>query len=177
MKTRESTIYTGEVFEVPSGIQRIDTLGTHGWQVRYAGTKLFSDMLAGGGDPARSLAMATKELLKRIAVMPAPTKLQPRPSVNKTTDLPVGISGPMFRQRKGSGARDISLSVLEPLFGQKPRRRTVYVGTENTFTKLRFKAALARAVDMRRAAEEKYRLAETRARRAAGRAYKVSLAG
>jgi hypothetical protein len=177
MKIRKATIYTGEVFEVPQGIQRIDTYATHGWQVRYGGTKLFSDLAAGGGDPARSLAMATKELLKRIAAMPAPTKLQPRPNVNKSTDLPVGISGPMMRLRKGSLVHDISLSVLEPLFGRKPRRRTIYVGTENTYTKQRFKAALLRAVTLRQGAEVKYQLAETRAKRAAGRAFKVAQLG
>jgi hypothetical protein len=175
MKVRQAVIYTGEVFEVPQGIQRIDTKATHGWQVRYGGTQLFSDRLVGGGDPARSLALATKELLKRIAAMPAPTKLQPRRSVNKSTDLPVGISGPMLRLRKGSEVRDISLSVLEPLFGRKPRRRTIYIGTENTYTKQRFKAALARAIEMRQAAEAKYQLAETRAKRAEGREFKASL--
>ena len=174
MKIREAVIHTGEVFEVPQGIQRIDTQATHGWQVRYAGTKLFSDRLVGEGDPAKSLALATKELLKRIAAMPAPSKLQPHASVNKGTDLPVGISGPMLRLRKGSVVRDISLSVLEPLFGRKPRRRTIYIGTENTYTKQRFKAALARAVEMRQAAEVKYQLAETRAKRAAGREFKAS---
>ena len=174
MKVREATIYTGEVFQVPQGIQRIDTQATHGWQVRYGGTQLFSDRLVGSGDPAKSLVLATKELLKRIAAMPAPTKLQPRPSLSKTTDLPVGISGPMMRLRKGSEVRDISLSVLEPLFGRKPRRRTIYIGTENTYTKQRFKAALGRAIEMRQSAQAKYQLAETRAKRAAGRAYKVS---
>lgn len=175
MKIREAVIYTGEVFDVPQGIQRIDTQATHGWQVRYGGTKLFSDLRVGGGDPARSLAMATKELLKRIASLPAPTKLQPRPSVGKSTDLPVGISGPMVRARSSTQVHDISLSVLEPLYGRAPRRRTIYIGTENTYTKQRFKEALARAVELRRAAQEKYQIAETRAKRAAGRAFKASL--
>ena len=176
MKVREAVIYTGEVFEVPQGIQRIDTRATHGWQVRYGGTKLFSDLSAGGGDPARSLALATKELLKRIADMPTPTKLQLRPSLSKSTDLPVGISGPMVRARTRSQVCDVSLSVLEPLFGRTHRRRTIYIGTENTYTKQRFKAALVRAVELRNAAEEKYQIAETRAKRAAGRAFKAALA-
>ena len=71
--------------------------------------------------------------------------------------------------------RDISLSVLEPIFGRKPRRRTIYIGTENTYTKQRFKAALARAIELRQAAEAKYQLAETRAKRAASREFRAGL--
>ena len=42
MKTRNITLFSGEQFEVPQGIQRIDHRATHGWQLRYGGTKLFS---------------------------------------------------------------------------------------------------------------------------------------
>ena len=52
MKTRSVVIYTGERFEVPQGIQRIDHRSTHGWQLRYAGTRLYSD----GGGGARAPA-------------------------------------------------------------------------------------------------------------------------
>jgi hypothetical protein len=67
------------------------------------------------------------------------------------------------------------LSVLIPRFGQKPRRRTVYIGTENTYTAARFEAALAKAILMRTEAEEAYEIATTRARRAGARAHKQEL--
>ena len=172
MKLRTIAIFTGATFEVPQCIQRIDHRATHGWQLRYGGTKLFSDHSNDGSGAAASLDKATKELLKRIASLPAPSLLQKAPSVSKTSDLPVGISGPVLRVRRGGRTRDCSLSVLIPRYGQKPRRRTVYIGTENTYTPQRFEAALAKAILMRTEAEEAYEIATTRARRAGARAHK-----
>jgi len=131
------------------------------------GTRLFSD---GAEGPAAALQKATRELLKRIAVLPAPSTLQREPSQNKSSGLPVGISGPVVRQRAQSLVRDCSLSVLIPRFGQKPLRRSIYIGTENTYTKARLRAALARAIEMRAEAVEAYERAATRAKRAEGRA-------
>ena len=176
MKVRQIVIFSGETFEVPQCIQRIDHRATHGWQLRYGGTKLFSDHSSDGSGAAAALAKATKELLKRIAVLPAPSLLQRGPSQNKTSDLPVGISGPVVRLRRGGHTRDCSLSVLIPRFGQKPRRRTVYIGTENTYTLARYYEALDRAIEMRRQAEEAYEKATTRARRAAAREHRLQLA-
>ncbi len=176
MKVRQIVIFSGETFEVPQCIQRIDHRATHGWQLRYGGTKLFSDHSNDGSGAAAALAKATKELLKRIAVLPAPSLLQRGPSQNKTSDLPVGISGPVVRLRRGGHTRDCSLSVLIPRFGQKPRRRTIYIGTENTYTLARYYEALDRAIEMRRQAEEAYEKATTRARRAAAREHKSQLA-
>jgi hypothetical protein len=172
MKVRTIVIFSGETFEVPQGIQRIDHRATHGWQLRYGGTKLFSDHSADGSGAAQALAKATKELLKRIALLPAPSLLQRGPSLNKSSQLPPGISGPLVRMRRGGRTRDCSLSVLIPRFGQKPRRRTIYIGTENTYTIARYEAALERAIEMRSAAEEAYETATTRAKRAAARAHK-----
>jgi hypothetical protein len=173
MKFREIELFNGQTFQVPQSVQRIDHRATHGWQLRYGGTKLFSDHTTDGSGAAESLRLATKELLKRIATMPAPSRLQRGPSQNKTSDLPVGISGPVVRQRRGGRVRDCSLAVLIPRFGAPPRRRSVYIGTENTYTAARFHAALARAIEMRTAAEEAYRAAETRAKRSEARALKV----
>ena len=173
MKTRQVVIFSGERFLVPQCVQRIDTRSTHGWQVRYQGTKMFSDHSADGSGAAASLAKATAELKRRIAQMPAPTKLQQRPSGNKSSDLPVGISGPIVRSRQGSKVRTAVLSVLMPQYGKSVRCSTVYIGTENTYTAERYIAALNRAVEMRRDAEEAYRIAETKARRAEGRAMKA----
>ena len=58
--------------------------------------------------------------------------------------------------RSNSKTRDCSLMVLIPRFGDKPRRRTIYIGTENTYTIERYHAALERAIEMRREAEEAY---------------------
>jgi hypothetical protein len=170
MKIRDVVIFSGERFEVPQGIQRIDHLATHGWQLRYGGTKLFSDHTPDGSGASEALVLATKELLRRIAKLPAPSKLQREPNGNKTSDLPVGISGPVVRQRKGGRIRDCSLSVSLPRFGDSPLRRSVYIGTENTYTVERYKAALERAIEMRSNAEAAYQRAATRAKRAAGRA-------
>ncbi len=167
MKTRSVVIHTGERFEVPQGIQRIDHRSTHGWQLRYSGTKLFSDGSAGA---AASLAAARAELLRRIAKLPAPSRLQRRPSGHKRSDLPVGISGPVVRCRPGSQTMDSSLSVSLPRFGQTPLRRSVFIGTQNTYTPERYLAALARAVAMREQAESAYQRAATRAKRAEAQA-------
>jgi len=170
MKFRDVVIFNGKPFKVPQGIQRIDTRATHGWQVRYGGTKLFSDHTRDGSGAKASLELAKQELARRIAELPAPTLLQKRPSDNKTSGLPVGISGPIVRQRVGSRVRSASLSVLMPRWGQAPRCSSVYIGTENTYTVERFQAALAKAVAMRQAAEEAYERDATEAKRAAAQA-------
>ena len=165
MKVREVTIFSGTRFKVPQGIQRIDHRATHGWQLRYGGTKLFSDHTQDGSGAKASLEKATQELLKRIAKLPAPSKLQRAPSENKTSDLPVGISGPIVRLRRGANVRDCSLSVSLPRYGESPRRRSVYIGTENTYTIEKFEAALAKAIELRAQAERAYQRAATRAKR------------
>ena len=166
MKTRSVTLFTGRKFSVPQCIQRLDHKAMHGWQLRYGGTKLFSDHSPDGRGARASLARATEELLARIARLPAPTMLQREPNRGKTSALPVGISGPIVRLRAGSQVRSASLSVSLPRFGLTSRRRSVYIGTENTYTLERYEAALAKAVKMRAAAEIQYRRAATLARRA-----------
>jgi len=173
MKVREVTIFSGQQFNVPQGIQRIDHRATHGWQLRYGGTKLFSDHSPDGSGAEAALAAATSELLKRIAKLPAPTRLQHGPSEHKTNDLPVGIFGPVVRQRRGSKLRYASLSVLVPRFGDSPLRKSVYIGSENTYTAARYHAALAKAVEMRRRAELAYQKAATRAKRIASEQLKL----
>ncbi len=175
MKTRTIVLFSGETFEVPQGIQRIDHRATHGWQLRYAGTKLFSDHTTDGSGAAASLAKATKELLKRIATAPAPSLLQRAPSANKSSQLPPGITGPVVRTRRGGNTRDCSLMVLIPRFGERPRRRTIYIGTENTYSLERYHAALQRAIAMRQEAEAAYEKATTRAKRADAKTLKASL--
>ena len=103
--------------------------------------------------------------------MPAPSLLQRGPSANKSSQLPPGITGPVVRVRRGGKTRDCSLMVLIPRFGDKPRRRTIYIGTENTYTLERYHAALERAIEMRKEAEEAYEKATTKAKRAEARAH------
>jgi hypothetical protein len=166
MKIRDVVIFTGKKFTVPQGIQRIDSYATHGWQLRYGGTKLFSDHSPDGTGAPAALQAATAELLKRIARLPAPTPLQRGPSENKSSDLPVGIFGPVVRQRNGSQVRYASFSILVPRFGDSPLRRSVYIGSENTYTTERYNQALERAVLMRTKAEKAYQRAATKAKRA-----------
>lgn len=176
MKTRDVVIFNGKRFKVPQCVQRIDHRYTHGWQVRYGGTKMFSDGTNDGSGAAASLEAATRELIRRITTMPTPSKLQPRPSASKESGLPVGVSGPLVRMRSGSSTRYASLQVLLPRFGEKPQNKNVYIGSESTYTKERFQEALERAVAMRQAAEEKYRQDEAKARRAEAKALKAELA-
>jgi hypothetical protein len=168
MKVRKVVIFNGKRFNVPQGIQRIDSRATHGWQLRYGGTRLFSDGTQDGSGARTALALATRELLSRIARLPAPSKLQREPNENKTSDLPVGISGPVVRLRPGAQVREASLSVSLPRFGQPPRRSSVYIANENTYSVERYKLALAKAIRLRDAAETAYRRAATAAKRAAG---------
>jgi hypothetical protein len=173
MKTRDVVIFSGTKFKVPQNVQRIDTYSTHGWQVRYHGTKFFSDGTPDGSGAQKSLDRATKELLHRIATMPAPVTLKREPSPNKTTDLPPGISGPIVVNR--SGALSAVLQISIPRFGKDTQVKRLYLGTPNTYTKKKFKAALERAVEMRNEAQSQYEEDATRARRRAANALKKTL--
>ena len=176
MKTRDVVIFSGQRFQVPQCIQRIDHRYTHGWQVRNGGTKMFSDGSNDGSGAQASLEAAIRELIQRIATLPTPTKLQLNPSNSKGSDLPVGISGPLVRQRRGTRSSYASFQVLLPRFGEKPRNKNVYIGSHSTYTKERYKEALDRAIDLRREAEEAYRVAESKSRRAEARELKKALA-
>jgi hypothetical protein len=168
IRIREVVLASGQSCQVPQGIQRIDHRATHGWQLRYGrGTRLFSDGHAGG--PAEALVLAVRELLNRIATEPAPSLLQKAPSRHKKNGLPAGVSGPVVRQRAHAAVRDCSFTVLLPRFGDRPQRRTVYIGTENTWTPEKYAAALARAVALREAAVQRYERAITAAKRRAAR--------
>ena len=175
MKFRDIVIFSGAQFKVPRCVQRIDTRNTHGWQVRYLGTKMFSDHTPDGSGAQRSLALATRELLKRITKLPAPVLLQRRPRANKGNHLPLGISGPIVRSRSNSQVRTASLSVSLPQHGQRTKCTSVYIGSEGTYTLDRFKLALARAVEIRAQAAQNYELAATRAKRRDGSALRASL--
>ena len=133
---------------------------------------MFSDHSNDGSKARASLKLATAELIKRIARLPAPSGLRRDIASNKGSNLPVGISGPIVRTRPGRNTRDASFGVTLPRFGLKPTTRSVYIATENTYTVARYKAALAKAIDLRRAAERAYQTAATKAKRESARKMK-----
>jgi hypothetical protein len=130
---------------------------------------MFSDHSNDGSKARAALKLATAELIKRIARLPAPSGLRRDIASNKGSNLPVGISGPIVRTRPGRNTRDASFGVTLPRFGMKPTTRSVYIATENTYTLSRYKTALAKAIELRRAAERAYQLAATKAKRAGAR--------
>ena len=175
MKTRQVTLFSGKTFTVPQGIQRIDSPSTHGWQVRYQGTRFFSDGSADGSGAAKSLTAATRELLHRIATMPAPVVLKRGPSAHKSSLLPPGISGPIVISRGESRVRSAVLSVLLPRFGGTPQLKSIYIGTENTYTQAKYRAALAEAKSLRADAVARYEAAATRERRRSASVFRKAL--
>jgi hypothetical protein len=130
---------------------------------------MFSDHSNDGSKARAALKLATAELIKRIAKLPAPSGLRRDIASNKGSDLPVGISGPIVRTRPGRNTRDASFGVTLPRFGMKPTTRSVYIATENTYTLSRYKTALAKAIELRKQAERAYQLAATKAKRADAR--------
>ena len=173
MKTREITLDSGEKFTVPQGVQRLDSRSTRGWQVRYQGTRYFADGTAG---PKKALGAATRELLRRIATLPAPVVLKRSASPLKTSELPPGISGPLLVTKPGTGEQSAVLSVLIPRFDEPNQTRQIYIGTSRTYTQARYKAALAQAVQLRAESVLLYESAATKARRKAAAAMKKALA-
>ena len=81
----------------------------------------------------------------------------------------------MVRQRVGSRVRDCSFAVSLPRYGGRPVGRSVYIGTENTYTPERYHDALVKAVALREKAEAAYQRAATKARREEGKALKARL--
>ncbi|MFI4931432.1 MAG: hypothetical protein ACHP83_14415 [Burkholderiales bacterium] len=130
---------------------------------------MFSDHSNDGSKARAALKLATAELIKRIAKLPAPSGLRRDIASNKGSNLPVGISGPIVRTRPGRNTRDASFGVTLPRFGMKPTTRSVYIATENTYTVARYKTALTKAIELRRTAERAYQLAATKAKRASAR--------
>ena len=172
MKTRQVTITSGESFTVPQGIQRLDSKTTRGWQVRYQGTKYFPDGTTG---PQKALQSATKELLRRIATLPAPVSLRRTASPSKTSNLPAGISGPLLVGKTGTEGQSAVLSVLVPRFGEANQVKQVHIGTSQTYTKTRYRAALAKAIELRAESMALYEAAATKSKRRAATAMKKAL--
>lgn len=172
MKFRRTVIFTGAIFQVPERIQRIDTDNTHGWQVRYGRgdepTEMYSDFTNDGSGAVAALQLAIAALHRRIRNLPAPTGLRTQPMARKTTDLPVGISGPALRNANKAGKTPYyCYQVSVPLVSGGSTTKSVYIGTVNTSNAEREHAALAKAAELRAVAEAKIRVAKTKAKRAA----------
>ena len=169
MKYRKVEIFNGKTFRVPENVQRLDNGATHGWQLRYGRSKLFSDHTDDGKGAKAALALAEAELLRRIDKLPAPTRLRRDVAANKSSDMPVGVSGPIARLRAGRNTTEYSFGVTIPRFGNKPTNRSVYIGTETTYTDERVESALAKAIELRNKAIRNYQSAMTRAKRSMSR--------
>ena len=141
--------------------------------MRYQGTKYFSDGTSG---PKKALESAIRELLRRIAALPAPVPIRRAPSPNKTSRLPAGISGPIIVTSSGSEVQSAVLSVTVPRFGKPNQTKKVHIGTPQTYTKTRFRAALAKAVEIKSESMALYEAAATRAKRQEAAVLKKSLA-
>ena len=172
MKTRQVTLAAGDTFTVPQGIQRLDSHSTRGWQVRYQGTKYFPDGQAGAG---KALEMAIKELLARIASLPAPVGLKREVNPSKGSTLPVGISGPILVIKAGVASQSAVLSVSVPRFGKPSQTKKVHIGTDRTYNKTRYRQALAKAIEIRSEGLALYEADATRAKRKEGIALKKAI--
>ena len=160
MKFRARTIFSGHTFQVPQHIVRLDKLRTHGWQLRYGESKFFADHSNDGTGAERALREATEELGRRISTLQAPTGLKNAAFANKTTDLPLGISGPTARLRQGKNVPYYSFQVSMPRANGRSTNKSVYIGTENTITEERLASALVKAIEIR---EREVRAAQMRA--------------
>lgn len=172
MRTREVTLASGEQFTVPQGIQRLDSRSTKGWQVRYQGTKYFPDGPVG---PQKALEAATRELMRRIATLPAPVVLKRAPSPRKGSGLPAGISGPLLVNKNEVNRQAAVFAVLVPRFGQKNQLKRVHIGTRQTYSRAKYKAALAKAIEIRAEGMAQYEADATRAKRKEATAMKKAL--
>ena len=167
MKDREVVIFSGHKFQVPRHIQRLDSKNNCAWQLRYGKWAPFSDNTTDGSGAGAALALAIQELHRRINRLPAPTGLRQKTNASKSNDLPVGISGPIGRIRKGRRVTEYNFGVTIPQFESKSTTANVYIGTENTYTDELYDKALSKAIDIRAKAVKAFQVAKTKAKRAA----------
>lgn len=166
MKFRDVITAFGYTFSVPTNIQRIDHKHTHGWQIRFGRWQFFADHSNDGSGSEKALLVATEELRDRMMKLPARTGLRVDSNQNKSSDLPVGISGPIERVRPGRKSIQYYFQVTFPVAGEKPVNRSVYIATENTMTQERYDFALSKAIALREAGVRRFKLGATKAMRA-----------
>lgn len=150
LKTRQVSTYAG-LFTVPTYVVRIEQYDKNcfGWQVRF--NKPYTFVVDEGAKNAASVktSLATAiEFLEHIYVQDYRRhQLRTTVAARKTSKLPVGISE--------VGGREHHFSVTIPVFGGKPALERLYIPVK--CTKAQHKELLAKAVEMRKAAEEKYK--------------------
>ena len=153
MKFRVVKIFDESEHQVPERIQRLDSRKTHGWQLRYGRgkekTDMFSDFTNDGSGAAASLIRAIEALKLRINQMPAPNGFRTASTLRKTSDLPVGISGPQERLRKGKTVPYYSFQVSIPLANGGSTNKSVYIGTASTISDDKIEAAKVKAMAIR----------------------------
>ena len=139
--TRQLTIES-QVLNVPARIQRCGK----GWQVRYLGTKLYSDGTEG---PRKALQAAVRDLEARYEATPPKDRIGVRvvPLKHKTSKLPPGISGPVLTRRRGQLCAEFKVSL--PRRGRPNGGTTVYIASESTWSQQRYDTALAKALAIR----------------------------
>jgi hypothetical protein len=152
------------VFEVPQHIVRIDInepgkAGTHGWQVRYEGTLLFSDVKY-KGNPEKSLR-AAKNYLRDIYTGSASAnrKLHTREIKSRKAVLlgQRGVSLCWKSGRRNPEDRELYCQVSIAIPGvSKSRNMGIYIGNKNTVSEERLKSALKKGIAIRRYAEDRY---------------------
>lgn len=135
------------VVEVPRYVVRIDSPSTHGWQLRYQSPfKMFSDaVVSRSGTPESSfkvvvaaLADVFKGLRPRLQSVETKRK--------KIRTGAVGVRR-VVRLRRGRNVQEHYFTVSHPKAGVPARN--IYIGTENTITATRVKAAAERAKKLR----------------------------
>ena len=162
---REKVTEFGHSFMVPTWIERIPP--SHGWQLRFGQWKYFADGSSDGSGSAASLKKAISELKTRIKSSKIPNQIKRSARADKLNDLPVGISGPKATLIGNSDISQHHLQVSVPRYGKTPTNRTVYIGTDNTYTDERFEKALAKAIRIREDAVKAYEIDHERATRKA----------
>lgn len=150
LKMRRVETAAGEVFDVPTYVVRIDSTWTHGWQVRHGEpSKFFADGAGATANATASLKRAVAELKRRMKVIGVKRRKVAQNYSYKGSNLPLGISGPIVRRRRGGTYLEAYLAVVVPVFGRKPKRAMVYIGNEATYSVGRFRAALKKALQIR----------------------------
>lgn len=147
MPTRVHSVGNWGDFVVPRHIVRIDIdeidkRGTHGWQVRYRGTKFFSDTSNTDKDvtPITALSEAIKYLANKYDGQSAPIrKIEFDNKLEKT-----GASGVrIVRKLNKRDFEEVYVEVSHPEHGKSAKK--FYVGTANTATQARMDKVLEEA--------------------------------
>ncbi len=158
-------------FEVPQHVVRIDInepgkAGTHGWQVRYEGTLLFSDVKY-KGNPEKSLKAAKAYLMEIYKGSAAANRKLHRREIKSRKSILLGQRGVSLCWKSGRHNpedRELYCQVSIAIPGvNKSRNMGIYIGNKNTVTDERLKSALKKGIAIRRYAEDCYHAGEQNA--------------